>query len=70
MKKIEVVKAHEVEVKPFVLDDLICKDHKSDMTKKVTKRELKRLADELGLVYDDTQITFAKKLLSAYMLGK
>ena len=65
-----MVKAHEVEVKPFVLEDLICNDHKSDMTKKVTKRELKRLADELGLVYDDAQIIFAKKLLSAYILGK
>ncbi len=70
MKKIEVVKAHEVEVKPFVLDELIRKDLKNNMTKKVTKRELKRLADELGLVYDDAQIIFAKKLLSAYILGK
>ena len=70
MKKIEVVKANEVEVKPFVLDDFIQKDIKQDMTKKVTKKELKYLADDLDLVYDDTQIVFAKKLLNAYLLGK
>jgi len=65
-----VVKANEVEVKPFVLDDFIQKDLKQDMTKKVTKKELKHLADDLDLVYDDTQIVFAKKLLNAYLLGK
>ena len=70
MKKIEVLKAHEVEVKPFVLDDFIQKNLKDDMIEKVTKKELKHLADELGLVYDDAQIIFAKKLLNAYVLGK
>ena len=54
MKKIEVVKVNEVEVKPFVLDEFIQKDLKQGMTKKVTKKELKYLADDLNLVYDDT----------------
>jgi hypothetical protein len=35
--------------------------------KKVTKRELKILAEELDLTYDDAQIVFAKKLLKAYI---
>ena len=70
MKKIEVVKANEVVVKPFVLDDLIQEDLRDDVTKKVTKKELKHLADDLGLAYDDAQIVFAKKLLNAYVLGK
>jgi hypothetical protein len=69
VKKIEVLKANEVEVKPFVLDDFIQKDLKQDMIKKVTKKELKHLADDLDLVYDDRQIVFAKKLLNAYLLG-
>jgi len=70
LKKIQIVKADEVVVKPFVLDDLIQDELKQSMMKKVTKKELKHLADELGLVYDDAQIIFAKKLLSAYGLGK
>ena len=70
MKKIEVVKANEVLVKPFILDDLIQEDLRDDVTKKVTKKELKHLADDLGLAYDDAQIVFAKKLLNAYVLGK
>ena len=70
MKKIEVVKANEVEVKPLVLDNFIQEDVKQAMAKKVTKKELKHLADDLGLAYDDAQIIFAKKLLNAYVLGK
>jgi len=70
VKKIEVVNANEVEVKPFVLDDFIQKDLKQGMAKKVTKKELRYLADNLDLVYDDTQIVFAKKLLNEYLLGK
>ena len=70
MKKVEVVKAGEVEVKPFMIDEFIQDEVKHSMIKKVTKKELKRLADDLGLSYDEAQITFAKKLLSAYQLGK
>ncbi|EIF51086.1 hypothetical protein [Sulfurovum sp. AR] len=70
MKKVEVVKADDVEVKPFILDDFIQYRVQHSMMNKITKKELKHLADELGLVYDDTQIVFTKKLLNAYLLGK
>ena len=70
MKKIQIVKADEVEVKPLVLDDLIRDEVKQNIMKKVTKKELKHMADELGLDYDDAQIIFAKKLVSAYVFGK
>ncbi len=65
-----MVKANEVEVKPFLLDDFTQDEVKQSMIKKVTKKELKNLADDLGLAYDDAKIVFAKKLLSAYLLGK
>lgn len=70
MKKVEIVKANEVEVKPFILDDFIQPEAEPTMMKKITKKELKHLADDLGLAYDDAQIVFAKKLLSAYIRGK
>ena len=70
MKKVGVVKADEVEVTPFILDDFIQPKVQHSMMNKVTKKELKHLADDLGLVYDDAQIIFTKKLLSAYLLGK
>ena len=70
MKKIQIVKADEVEVKPLVLDDFIQDEVKQSMMKKVTKKELKHMADELGLDYDNAQIIFAKKLISAYVSGK
>lgn len=70
MKKIQIVKADEVEVKPLVVDDFIQDEIKQSMMKKVSKKELKHMADELGLVYDNAQIIFAKKLISAYVSGK
>jgi hypothetical protein len=70
LKQAEVVRADVVEVKPFILDDFIQHKVQHSMMNKITKKELKHLADDLGLVYDDSQIIFTKKLLNAYLLGK
>ena len=70
MKKVEIVQSNEVEVKPFILEDFIQDKDRHSMMGKVTKKELKKLADDLGLAYDDAQIVFTKKLLNAYILGK
>ena len=70
MKKVEIVQSNEVEVKPFILDDFIQDKEQRSMMDKVTKKELRKLADDLGLAYDDAQIVFTKKLLNAYLLGK
>jgi len=43
LKKVEVVKAHEVEVKPFILDDFTQDKVQQSMMNKVTKKELKNL---------------------------
>ena len=59
-----------MEVKPFLPDDFIENEEKHGMMENVTKKELKQLAEGLGLAYDDAQIVFAKKLLNAYLLGK
>ena len=67
MKKIEVVKAGEVEVKPFIVDDFIPHKAAYNSMHKVTKKELRNLAEDLGLAYDDAQIVFAKKMMNAYI---
>jgi hypothetical protein len=64
---VEVLKADEVEMKPFILDAFIPGQTAYSSMKKVTKKELKILAEELDLAYDDAQIVFAKKLLKAYI---
>lgn len=61
-----MVKAHEVEVKPFLLADFTSKKEIAINMKKVTKKELKNLAEGLGMKYTDEQITFTKKLIMAY----
>jgi len=70
LKKVEVIKAHEVEVQPFSLDDFTRDDEKQNMTGNISKKELKQLAEDIGLSYNEAQIMFAKKLLNAYLLGK
>ena len=67
MKKVEVVKPSEVEVTPFVLQDFTANDVETIVSEPVSKKELKLLAKELGLAYDDEHIAFTKKLINAYM---
>jgi hypothetical protein len=62
-----MVKASEVEVKPFVLDDFTQDKETHGSMKKVTKKELRTLADDLGLKYEDLDIVFTKKLMTAYL---
>ena len=70
MKKAKIVTSDEVKVQPFVLSDFIKDKAPRDTMAKVSKQELKSLAQTLGLIYDDSQIVFAKKLLSAYLQRK
>ena len=65
-----MINVNEIEVKPFILNDFTQNEASCVSMKKITKKELKDLADSLGLVYNDVQIVFAKKLLSAYLTGK
>lgn len=81
MRKVEVVKAGEVEVKPFILNDFIQNsvqeartEAKKEMSKKanqkVSKKELKSLAKEMGLNYSDDEIQSIKKLIEAYEIKR
>ena len=72
MKKVKVVKNSKVEVRPFILENFIqSKEMPATMDttsmKKVSKKQLKNIADSLGLSYDDTQISFSKKVLNEYL---
>ena len=67
MKKVEVAKAKEVEIRPFIVSDFIYNRENEHRAEKVSKKELKRLAKEIGLEYSDEQIQFAKKLIEVYL---
>jgi len=67
LKRVEVVKSSEVEVAPFVLADFTANDTETIVSEPVNKKELKSLAKELGLAYDDEHIAFTKKLINAYI---
>jgi len=67
LKRVEVVKAGEVKIEPFVLEDFIEAKVKPVTMEKITKKRLKETAKELGLSYDDEKLVFAKKILMYYM---
>jgi hypothetical protein len=64
LKKVIVVEANEVEVKPFCLEAFIEPKVKRCNMKSVTKKELRALAESLQLPYTKHEIAFAKKLIT------
>lgn len=67
MKKVAVVKGSEVEIQTFNLEDFIQDKESRATIITITKKELKKLADSLGLDYADKDIVLSKKLLNAYL---
>jgi hypothetical protein len=67
LKKVEVVKAREVEIKPFTVSDFTHNRENVHHAEKVSKKVLKRLAKEIGLEYSNEQIQFTKKLIETYL---
>lgn len=67
MRKISVVKNVEVDIKAFNMGDFTQDKETRGSMGKVTKKELKALAERLGLTYSEDEINFSKKLLNAYL---
>ncbi|HFQ62425.1 MAG TPA: hypothetical protein ENK39_09050 [Epsilonproteobacteria bacterium] len=67
MKKVAVVKGSEVKIQTFNLEDFIQDKESRATIITITKKELKKLADSLGLDYADKDIVLSKKLLNAYL---
>jgi len=67
LKKVTVVKSSEVKIEKFNLDDFIQDKESRATIMTITKKELRKLADSLGLEYAEKDIAFSKKLLNAYL---
>jgi len=67
MIKVEVVKVNEIEIKPFEITDFVQKYSVSEDMTRVSKKELKALAKDLGLDYNGTNIDFSKRLMNEYI---
>jgi hypothetical protein len=70
LKKVEVLKANEVNVKAFILRDFIQKKEPISAMRTVSKKEIKALAKEIGIEHTDEEIRFAKKIITAYLAQK
>jgi len=65
---VEVVGAEEVEVNPFdPLRFSFSVSGERERMAYVTGKEIREMAERLGLLCDDAQITFAKKVMNAYI---
>lgn len=67
MIKVEVVKVNEIEIKPFEITDFVQKYSVSEDMTRVSKKELRALAKDLGLDYNGTNIDFSKRLMNEYI---
>jgi len=62
MKKVAVLQAEHLEIRTFVLGDVV-----EDETMKLSKRDIRMIADSLELKYHAKEIEFSKKILNAYI---
>lgn len=62
-----MVRSKEVEVKPLDPGAFTEEHTLPGAVRTLSKKEIREIAEGLGLSYDDTQIAFAKKLLNAYI---
>ena len=67
MKKVSVVRAEEATVKPFDLKAFVMPPIQKESLNPVTKKEVKEMAEALGLSYDHAQIVFTRKVMNAYI---
>jgi len=67
LKKLKIVKSTKVKIKPFILSDFTQSKAMHGSIKKITKKTVKKWADELGLTYDEKQIAFTKKIMTEYL---
>ena len=70
MKNVTPVNGSEVEVKPFILNDFIDGKKGNIQQNTIGKKEINRLAEEIGLHPTEDQIDFAKKIISLYLAQK
>ncbi len=64
MKRAEVFKAGSMKTRPVVPEDFIEAEAKSVTMEKISKKQIRTMAEELGLAYDEAQVSFAKKILA------
>ena len=67
MKRAEVRKAGSVETRPLGTGAFIEAEVKPVTMEKITKKQIKEAAKELGLAYDDEKILFTKRVFAALM---
>jgi hypothetical protein len=67
LKKVEVVGAEEVEVRSF--DPALFTPFRSGKygMETVTKKKIREIAEQLELSYNEAQVSFAKKVVNAYI---
>ena len=66
MKIVGTVSLSKIKLKPLDLNHFSKEESAKCLERKISKKHLKSLADELGLFYTEEQINFTKKMMLAY----
>ncbi len=67
MKEAVVAEGSEIEIVSFRIEDFMKDEAKSVTIEKITKKEIKHMAKEMGLSVDDEKLAFAKRIVNAYI---
>ena len=67
MKEAVVAEGFEIEIVPFRIENFMKDEAKSVTIEKITKKEIKYMAKEMGLSIDDEKLAFAKRIVNAYI---
>jgi hypothetical protein len=67
MKRAQILKAGSIKVRPLTTEDFMMPDVKPARMEKVTKKQIREMAEEMGLAYDEEKILFARKILTHWM---
>jgi len=67
MRRVQVAKAGTYRCKPLQLEKFMAKAQSCQSTEKITKKEIRAIAQRLKLPFDEANVRFAKAVINAYL---
>ncbi len=67
MRRVQVAKAGTYKSKPLKLEKFMAREPGCQGVEKITKKEIKAIAQRLKLPFDEANVRFAKAVINAYL---
>ena len=67
MKRVQVAKAGTYKAKPLKLEKFMAGEQGCQDVEKISKKEIRAIAQRLKLPFDEANVRFAKAVINAYL---